>query len=152
MENKSAIPTKNPPQVFSIQELPDFVKGIAERIWQKYGTPKNHKDVIFTFHKGIYTLRPLTQDVFVHEAVHYARQGAGENEELAKQYLERYADDDDFRLSEEILAYRAQYDFVKRRVNKPQAFDYAKRLATDLSGPMYGNIISFGKALNAIIA
>lgn len=150
MENKD-IATKAPPQVFPIEQLPPFAQECVGKIWEKYGTPKD-KDIVITFYKGIYTLRPLPQDLYVHECVHFVRQGAGENEDLAKEWCLRYVEDPEFRLEEELIAYRAQYQFIRRHANAPVSFDHAKRLAQDLSGPMYGKIISFQKALNAIIS
>lgn len=144
--------TKNPPQVRPIQQLPEFVQACVDKIWKSVGgAPKNKKDIIFTFHDGIYTLNPFPEDVFVHECVHYVRQGGGDNLELAKQWWDRYAVDPKFRYDEELLAYRAQYKFIQKHFNKPQAFEYAKRLAKDLSSSMYGGMISFEGALNAII-
>lgn len=143
--------TKQPPKVLPIKDLPVFVQDCVSKIWEEHGEPKNKQDVMFTYFDAIYSLHPLTQDWYIHESVHFVRQGAGEDEELAKQWWDRYTNEPAFRLEEELMAYKAQYQFIKRRLNKPQAFEYAKALARSLSSPIYGNIISFHGALNAII-
>lgn len=145
------IPTKKPPKVLPIQQLPDFVKSSVATIWQKYGNPKDTSGLVFTYFDAIYTKDPMPQDLFIHECVHYVRQGAGENEELAKEWWDRYVNETKFRLDEELLAYREQYKFIFNKSNRQISFEHAKRLALDLSSPIYGRMITFNEALSAIM-
>lgn len=98
---KKDVPIKNQPKIYPIQALPPFVQDCASRIWKEHGTPKNLAEIVYTFHDGIYTAAQMPQDLFVHECVHFVRQGAGENLELAKEWCERYVVDKEFRYQEE---------------------------------------------------
>lgn len=139
-----------PPEVRPIKDLPDDIKAAIASFWQSHGLEPSEHTVV-TFHDAIYTSRPMAQDLFVHECVHYARQGGGQDIELARQYVDLYLTNDDFRLQEELMAYREQYKFLLKHMNRPQAFEHVKVLAAHLSSPLYGNIISFGQALSAIM-
>lgn len=150
-EQKKRAVAKTPPQVKPISELPEFAKRLMGQMWAKYGTPKNLETIVCTYFDAIYTKSAMPQDLFVHECVHYVRQGSGEDEGLAQAYCERYVKDEKFRYEEELLAYREQYRFILSKSNKPVAFEHAKRLAHDLASPMYGGIVSESEALLAII-
>lgn len=150
MENKD-IPALPAPEVKPITDLPDFVKACADKLWTQYGFPTNKNEVAFAFNGVIYSLNPVPQDLYVHECVHLIRQGAGKDLALAEEWWSRYVTETAFRLEEETLAYREQYKFIARRVKKPLAFEHAKRLAMSMASPVYGNMISFNAALNAII-
>lgn len=140
------------PKIYPINQLPQFVQMAVSDMWESKGIkPGDDVDVLFTYFEGIYTARKISTDIFIHESVHFIRQGAGENENQAKDWWLRYCSDDAFRYQEEVLAYREQYQYILRNTNRPVAFNHAKRLATDLSGPMYGKICSFQTALNDII-
>lgn len=138
------------PKVLPIQELPPFAQDCVARLWKKHGNPTG-KDVVVTYFDAIYTRNPLPQHLFIHECVHFVRQGSGQDEEKAKEWCERYVTDEKFRLEEELLAYKEQYKFILRKTNKPVAFEHAKSLAKDLSSEMYSNMISYTDALFAII-
>lgn len=142
------------PQIKPIRELPKFVQMMVADMWEKNGLKpedvEKNRDIVVTYHDAIYTANPMPTDLFVHESVHFVRQGGGENELAAKDWCLRYCDDPEFRYEEELLAYREQYRFIKSKANRPVAFEHAKRLARDLSGPMYGNLCSFSKALAEI--
>lgn len=83
----------------------------------------------------------------VHEKVHEAQQG----EMGVKEWWRKYIADPAFRVSQEIPAYRAEYQFLKTQTGM-DSFRWAQKFATALSGPNYGNAISYGDALKAIIS
>lgn len=138
------------PSIKPLSELPEFALAC---IYQLHGTDitKIPKDLVVTYFDAIYTNTAMPQDLFVHECVHFVRQGSGENEDLAKEFCIKYVEDPQFRYEEELLAYREQYKFLLKHMNKPQAFIHAKRLAMSLSGALYGSITSYTDALSAII-
>ena len=93
--------------------------------------------------------RMLSLDLLVHELVHCERQGF--NEESAKRWYEMYMRDDNFRLNEEILAYRQQYQYccaVYKDRNKRDLI--LRALAKELSSARYGEIISCSDAMARI--
>lgn len=134
--------------------MPETLMAMILSMWEKElgEIPKNTGAMIITYFDTIYTNYPLREDWYIHELTHFIRQGNGENQQLAQDFCMRYLRDRDFRLQEEILAYREQYKFRKASLNRPQAFEYAKYLAKELSSNKYGKeLVSFHSALNAII-
>ena len=83
-------------------------------------------------------------DVMVHEKVHQRQQ-----EEIGVEvWWRKYLDDVEFRLSQEMEAYRTQYGFVRSKYGERE--DYLGKLADVLCSPVYGNIINKEQALNGI--
>src|SRR3990167_169806 len=88
----------------------------------------------------------LSTDVIVHESVHLARQ-----EKDPVGWWTRYVKDKEFRFGEEVLAYHAQYDYLKNNVkDRNRLARYLFNLARDLSGSMYGNVVSHSEAMRLI--
>lgn len=90
-------------------------------------------DVIYTPHK-------LSPQLLAHEKVHIKQQ---RNKPLGLIWWFRYTLSPKFRLKQEIEAFRAQYG-----ANRTQ--DELYTIATNLSGEMYNNIISFEEAAKQI--
>lgn len=144
------------PKIYTLDKLPKFIQILVADMWEENGVKEsdlNKNDLVFAYFDGIYMARPIPTDLFVHESVHLVRQGDLKNETMAKNWWIRYCEDDQFRYDEEIIAYREQYQFILNKVggNRPLAFKHAQRLARDLSGPSYGNICSYEKALLEIV-
>lgn len=121
-----------------------------EAICAVFPAVRDHKGAIFTYGDFIYAphLAPGTElagHLNVHEQVHMCQQKEIGGPEV---WWDRYLTDVDFRLEQEVEAYRAQYQFVlnlyspKNEGLKRFLFD----LACDLSGPLYGNMIDYGGA------
>lgn len=141
-----------PPKIYKLSLLPKFIQMGTAEMWEKNGVkPNDNVDLIFTYFDGIYSGRAFATDIFVHESVHYVRQGSGKDENRAKEWWLRYWTDPEFRYAEELLAYREQYQFIYKKTNKAVAFDHAKRLAGELSGVIYGSLRPFQTALGDII-
>ena len=88
----------------------------------------------------------LSTDVIVHESVHLARQ-----EKDPVQWWENYMKNKEFRFAEELIAYHTQYDYLKNNVkDRNRLARYLFNLARDLSGPMYGNVVSYSEAMRLI--
>jgi hypothetical protein len=119
----------------------------------------NHA-VIFTYDGAIYNPygKEITQELQIHEAVHVKQQGSDPDG-----WWIRYLKDKQFRLEQEAEAYGEQYHFAKIAVS--MADEAAQKegkhlsagknnllkwglesMALALSGPSYGNLISYGEA------
>ncbi len=107
-----------------------------------------NESVIFTYGDTIYspTAQEIPPHLEVHEKVHMHQQG---NDPAS--WWERYLLEDEFRLSQEVEAYHEQYQFVRQDVKDPnRRTRLLMKIASDLSGPMYGNIVTHRQALNMI--
>jgi len=97
----------------------------------------------------IHAANPLPPDVDAHERVHLNQQGYTKSG--AEKWWKRYLDDPPFRYAQELEAYRIQYHYLKSHVkDKNELARRAHRLATLLSGEMYGGIGTHAEALKAI--
>lgn len=108
----------------------------------------NPSSVLFTYGDTIYNPgdAQITDDLMIHEQVHAKQQK--HNDEDAALWWGKYLRDPEFRISQEVEAYAEQYKFLCRKIqNKQQRFELVKRMAEIMSGPLYGNCISFGSAL-----
>lgn len=119
--------------------------------------PPNYKEIekafnlggitpVFTYGNYIYNPHKciITLDLGEHERTHSRQQ-----KEAPELWWDKYLKDPEFRLSQELEAYRNQFRFYKTAVKGWMPF--LKRIAGDLSGRMYGNIISYQDAFNAIL-
>ncbi len=142
------------PKIYPAGKLPEIVMALIINFWESHGgIPKDVARLCFTFHDGIYQNAQMPAHLYAHEMVHYIRQGAGEDRDLAMLWWRQYVSDDKFRYNEELLAYKEQYRYQKvhGKFNRPQLFDFAKYLAKELSSEKYGNLCSFHQALGAIM-
>lgn len=107
------------------------------------------KYTVFTYGDTIYNPGnwPLSPDLKVHEGAHEVQQGAN-----PEQWWKRYLEDRQFRLAQELEAYRIQWKFYKDFANRQQKREFLKKISGDLSSKMYGNIISRSEALDRILA
>lgn len=94
----------------------------------------------------IWHSKPLDPSVIVHESVHLMRQNGKSDE-----WFEKYIKDPKFRFGEEILAYREQYKFIKdTHKDRNIVARLLYKLASDLSSPMYGSIVTQAEAMKLI--
>jgi len=98
-------------------------------------------DVIYNPHGG-----GISADIQAHEAVHTEQQKAMGVEKWWNKYLE----DSEFRLQQEVEAYRAQYKFLLENTSRPYRRARTKAIVEDLSSAMYGNLITKEQALKLI--
>lgn len=95
---------------------------------------------IYTYGDKIYNPNNIfiPDHLMVHEAEHSRQQGADPD-----YWWGRYLSEPYFRLAEEIKAYHAQYVFAcHKHKDRNTRVRFLWQLASSLSGPMYGNIIS----------
>ena len=67
-------------------------------------------------------------------------------------WWDRYLIDDEFRLSQEVEAYRNQYAFIRENLNRTERRRLLAFIVKDLCGPIYGNLVSKQEAENLITA
>jgi hypothetical protein len=88
----------------------------------------------------------IPQDLMVHEEVHQKQQ----NILGVEQWWAMYLENKQFRLNQEVEAYRAQYEFLKTVFNRHSLRGALQQLAQNLSSPLYGSIITKKEAQNLI--
>lgn len=102
-----------------------------------------HDRAIVAYNHEIYSNYPLTDDLIVHEKTHHKQQ----DRYGLPVFLDKYLSDVQFRLDMEVEAYRNQLESIKDRNKRYKAkIDSAKSLSSSL----YGNIITFDKAMDML--
>lgn len=129
-----------------VKELPPNFDAIDSvfRVRRRRGVIFCYGDVIFN-PDGVH----IPHHLLMHEAVHSARQAG-----FPEAWWNLYLQDQDFRLAEEIPAHRAEYAAFcnKGRPLWNKRRDCLKTCAQRLSGPLYGNLITFDEARRIIEA
>lgn len=92
------------------------------------------ENIVVTYGGVIHSKHPLPPDVLAHEMVHVEQQQGIDKDE----YVERFISDKNFRYEMELKAYQVQLRY------------WAEKLANDLSGSIYGNIVSYEQAIKDI--
>lgn len=127
-----------------IEEYPPNFEKICEHI----PTVREKTDAVFTYGDIIYNPgKNVVEDhLQCHEQVHMRQQ-----EEMGRdEWWEKYLTDVKFRLSQEKEAYHAQYKFAMKVYGRAQASWLLKAVAKDLSGALYGNIMTYKQARSEI--
>lgn len=108
------------------------------------------KNPVFTYGNIVYYpfgKKPTIPDhLLVHEETHQKQQA---NYLTPDEWWKKYLSDSKFRLDQELEAYKNQFKFFKLK-NKSW-MPFLKYIVADLSGPMYGNIISSQEAFSKLI-
>jgi hypothetical protein len=119
---------------------------VYDKIVSALGEPGER--TVFTYGEIIYA--PSGEppaDVMEHEKVHVRQQEQVGRDWWWEHYLEHSA----FRASQELEAYRVQYQFLRRHIkDRNELAREAFHLARTLAGPIYGRLMSFNEALKAI--
>ena len=106
------------------------------------------KGIIFAWGDTIFN--PAWHDIppslIAHEQVHGRRQGAD-----VRGWWLKYIDDPQFRLEEEIHAHRAEYQHIARNGNRPERRRGLKLIASRLSSPLYGKMITLKQAKEILL-
>lgn len=108
------------------------------------------KMVVFAYGDNIYNpfRAGISDDLRIHEEVHMRQQKAIGGPEV---WWDRYLIDAEFRLSQEIEAYQAQYKyFCEQNKDKNMRFKFLNKIAGDLSSQMYKVDIGFMEACKSI--
>lgn len=106
---------------------------------------------VFTFGDTIYNPAKLqiSDHLMIHEETHGEQQK--HDDTVAKIWWQRYLQDKEFLLNQEVEAYSNQYKFICNKVKDRNArFRNLHIICQDLAGPMYGNAISYTDAMRRI--
>lgn len=96
---------------------------------------------VFAWKGVIYTNYDLPPDILIHEQKHLERQT------FPYEWIENYFKYPEFRLQEELIAYKAQIDYWTNR----EAQNHCRiEAATNLSSPLYGGLISYEDAFKRL--
>lgn len=117
------------------------------QIAQKFDIRGNPR-VIFTYGDTLYVPNgaEIPPDLMAHEETHTVQQ----LKMGVAAWWDKYLVDDQFRLNQEVEAYRAQYKYAQENMNRHGRRALLNRIASDLSGVMYGNLCSFEQAVGLI--
>jgi len=97
------------------------------------------KGVLFTYGDTCYC-KSITPDLVVHEEVHTRQQIN------PKKWWKRYFKDEKFRFSQELEAYQAQWEWIKKNIkDRNLRFKVRDSIMRELSGELYGNIAFFSE-------
>lgn len=102
------------------------------------------KSVIFAWADTIYNPQgiTITPALYAHECVHGERQGAD-----VVGWWQRYIEDPQFRLVEELLAHKVEYETLcASSDSRNERRFYLRQVAGKLSSPLYGRLISYEAA------
>jgi len=102
--------------------------------------------IVFTYGDTIYAPAgtDLSPDFLAHEETHVERQSN------PAEWWARYLVDVQFRLDEELAAYRAQYKYAVEHYSRANRRILLTHMTKDLSGAMYGKIITRKEAIALI--
>ena len=105
---------------------------------------------ITAFYRTIYVKSDmLPEHLLLHEITHLDRQGW--SFPGAVWFTIKFFLSPRFRLKEEIIAYRKQYGWIIRHERDPEARTrWLNHIVKDLSGPLYGNLLTFDEARAAL--
>lgn len=100
-------------------------------------------NTVFAYDNEIYCDTEVPLDILVHESKHIERQ----NKVGADYWVEKYLVDPNFRLEEEVLAYRQQ---LQAFTDRNERYKVKLECAKTLSSGLYGNIITYEQALKLL--
>lgn len=107
-----------------------------------------NKSTVFTYGDGLFApgRRGVSADLLEHERIHSAQQGKD-----PEGWWDRYIADKEFRLSQEVDAYQAQYQyFCRMNGSRNKRFSFLKFLGTEMSSAMYGRMVGLFEAMKLI--
>ncbi len=100
---------------------------------------------VFAYGDTIYSDFPISSNLLAHELTHIFQQ----IKMGADIWWEKYLKNKKFRLSQEVEAYQQQYKVIENS-DSDNASYYLDKLARDLSGKLYGFIVSYDEAVKLI--
>lgn len=118
---------------------------------EKWGVDLHKDNMVMvmgdTMHKGF--RGDMEPDLLEHEKVHVKQQAQYDGS--WQDWWDQYLEDPEFRIKQEVEAYRRQYEYLQEHMNdRNKRFSILVQLAQALSGPMYGEVIGMQDAMNAI--
>lgn len=115
---------------------------IYDTLHEAFGVEWN-QGIIITYGDTVYCKYPLDTDKEVHEQVHIDQQAFyGVTE-----WWDRYLEDPQFRFEQELEAYKAEAEFVRKHMpDRNKRVQLIHRMCKDLSSSNYGNVCTFSEA------
>lgn len=106
--------------------------------------------IVFTYGGTIYNPSgtPLDEAFLAHENTHVEEQRVVG----AEAWWERYLDQPEYRLEQELLAYQVQYKYAVQNYSRADRRRLLAHISKDLSGAMYGKLITRQEASDLITA
>lgn len=124
-----------------IDQPPAIYKRLKEQFGVKWGD-----GIIITYFPNIYWVdgETLSDEKRAHEQTHLRQQ-----EKMGVElWWDKYCVDSNFRLSQEIEAYKNEIEYLRRIVpDRNKRFKMINQIAKDLSSSIYGNICSYQEAM-----
>jgi hypothetical protein len=111
------------------------------------------KAVVFAYGDTLYNPKKaeISFDLLAHEQVHSKQHS--EYQGGASAWWSEYIANKQFRLSQEVEAYRKQWQvFCSKKTDRSDRRRFIKRIAGDLSSRIYGNVVSYDEAVDLIKA
>lgn len=107
---------------------------------------RQKKTIVFTYGDTVYAPSgiDLSPDLEAHEQVHIGRQSNPD------EWWSKYLTDVQFRLDEELAAYRVQYGYALEHYSRANRRLLLTHISKDLSGAMYGKLITRKEAIKLI--
>ena len=119
---------------------------IYQQLHDKFGVEWND-GLIIAYDNIIYSKNDVAPQKVVHEVIHLDRQ----KELGVEAWYRLYLESDQFRLEEEIIAYVAEANFVKKNIkDRELRFHIIHEIAKNFSSDVYGSIISFSDAIKIL--
>lgn len=107
---------------------------------------RNVKTAIFTYDGCLYNPSNgnIPPELMAHEETHVKQQANPDD------WWARYLVDIDFRLEQEIEAYRVQYAYAVKYCNRAYRRGLLNFISSSLAGPLYGNLLTKQRAKELI--
>lgn len=107
---------------------------------------KDRRGVVFTYNGCLYNPGDgnIAPELMAHEQTHAMQQQHNKN------WWGQYLHDVDFRLEQELEAYRVQYAYAKTHSDRAYRRKLLAFISKDLAGPIYGNLLSKAQAKGLI--
>lgn len=100
-------------------------------------------DVIVTYYPEIHCEKDISAQKVHHESVHLVQQ----QDFGVENWWAKYMEDKAFRLEQEVQAYKAEIDWIKKQdFNRVYRRLLLDRIYTDLSSSIYGHLVTYEEA------
>jgi hypothetical protein len=128
--------------------IKDTCPPIYQRLKKEFNVSWND-GIIITYFPDIYWKGgdALSKEKIAHEKTHLRQQ-----EDMGvKLWWDKYITDKEFRLSQEIEAYKNEVSYIRQTVkDREKCFKMIHQIALDLSSSIYGNICSYAEAMKLL--
>lgn len=108
--------------------------------------------IVFSYAPDIYTMYPdnIPPEIIAHESVHIERQLGYPGGVEA--WWARYLVDREWRYFEELVAHKAEYQYVCQYGSRPARRAALKEIAKKLAAPLYDKMVTVDRAIKDIAA